>query len=190
MELPFWVIRLKSLVYFYWKLGPLQYLLLKVCTTTQAQLHDLVNQFVTDSSGHVATWCPLSRIIVRMKEDNNVYNILGTIPDTCSILKSVISSLSFPFVTELRAVGERSTQLTPWKWMECVSLLENVGFSFGKEAPGWMSRVAIKNRHWAPKPGNKEHQQSPNATSSVRVEALAKGSLKREKINDCPHNSK
>lgn len=114
-----------------------------------------------------------------MKEDNNVYNILGTIPDTCSILKSVISSLSFIFVTELREVGERSTQLTPWKWMECVSLLENVGFSFGKEAPGWMSRVAIKNRHWAPKPENKEHNQSPNATSSVRVEALAKRKLEK-----------
>lgn len=83
-----------------------------------------------------------------MKEDNSAYNIFGTIPDTCSILESVISSLSFALITERRAIGERSTRLTPWKGMECVSLLENMGFNFGKEAPGWMSKVAIKrNRH-------------------------------------------
>lgn len=81
-----------------------------------------------------------------MKEDNNVCNILGTIPDTCSILTSTISSLSLTFVTQLRAVGERSAQLTSWKGMKCVSLLENMGFSLGKEAPGWMSRAAKKNK--------------------------------------------
>lgn len=43
------------------KLELLQYPFLKVCTTTHAQLHDLVDQFITDSSGHTATWNPMVR---------------------------------------------------------------------------------------------------------------------------------
>lgn len=54
------------------------------------------------------------------------------------------SSWSFTSVTELRAVGERSTQLPSLKGMKYVSLLENMGFSFRKEAPVWMSRETTK----------------------------------------------